>query len=88
MYYLLIILYIVLSIITIAYLNKISDTLNTPNNKKKANNKKNTRIHSAISQSNYDNSFGGRKAYKKYQNNDGLYEPLQPSKGINLKKEA
>ena len=88
MYYLLIILYIVLSIITIVYLNKISDVLNTTNSKAKANNKKNTRIHSGICQSNYDNSFGGRKAYEQYQNKDGLYEPIQPSKGIKLKKGA
>ena len=91
MYYLLIIIYIVSSIMTIFYLYKIFATLNTINSKdskEKANNKKNIRIHPGISQSNYDNSFGGRKAYEKYQNKDGLYEPVRPSKGINLKKEA
>ncbi len=51
-------------------------------------NQKRTRKHSSIIQSNYDNSFGGRKGYEKYQNSDGLYEPVKPSKGINLKREV
>jgi len=51
----------------------------------KTEEKKVTRKHRTIAHSNYENAFGGRKAYEKYKNNDGLYEPITPSKGISLK---
>lgn len=58
----------------------------------KLNKKENTetraiRKHATIEKSNYDNAFGGRKAYEIYKNRDGLYEPITPSKGIKIKKE-
>lgn len=45
---------------------------------------KNKRIHTKIKTSNYNNSFGNR-AYDKYKNRDGLYEPQKPHPGIELK---
>lgn len=44
------------------------------------------RKHSNIGQADYDNAFGGRKAYSIYKNTNGLYEPVTPSKGITIKK--
>lgn len=49
--------------------------------------KKNTyREHKAISKSNFASILQGRtNAYAKYQNKDGLYEPIKPKAGIELK---
>lgn len=47
---------------------------------------KQIRKHVPIAQSDFDNVFGGRKAYEIYKNKDGLYEPVTPSKGIPIKK--
>ena len=49
--------------------------------------KKNTyREHKAISKSNFSSILQGRtNAYAKYQNKDGLYEPIKPKAGIELK---
>jgi hypothetical protein len=44
------------------------------------------RTHKAIEKSNFDNAFGGRKAYEIYKNTNGLYEPVTPSKGIKIEK--
>ena len=45
------------------------------------------RVHKAIKKSDYDNAFGGRNTgYELYKNENGLYEPQKPSKGIELKK--
>lgn len=41
-----------------------------------------------IKTSDYTNVFNNRTSYKIYQNENGLYEPQKPSKGIDLKKEA
>lgn len=41
-----------------------------------------------IKTSNYTNVFNNRTSYKIYQNENGLYEPQKPSKGIDLKREA
>ena len=47
---------------------------------------KKIRTHKPIEKSNFDNAFGGRKAYEIYKNKNGLYEPVTPSKGIKLEK--
>lgn len=44
------------------------------------------RTHKPIEKSNFDNAFGGRKAYEIYKNTNGLYEPVTPSKGIKIEK--
>lgn len=44
------------------------------------------RKHKPIEKSNFDNAFGGRKAYEIYKNTNGLYEPVTPSKGIKIEK--
>ncbi len=93
MVYALIITYmILLPIVLIAFLWKILDTIEK-NNKNEENkieeNKKNNKVirqHNTIKQSNFENSFGGRKTYEIFKNTNGLYEPVTPSKGINLKK--
>ena len=41
-----------------------------------------------IKTSDYTNVFNNRTSYKIYQNENGLYEPQKPSKGIDLKREA
>lgn len=48
--------------------------------------KKQNRQHTGIKKSNYNNSFGGRKAYDIYKNKDGLYEPVMPSRGMKIEK--
>lgn len=44
------------------------------------------RKHFSVGKSDFDNAFGGRKAYSIYKNNNGLYEPVTPSRGIEIKK--
>jgi hypothetical protein len=44
------------------------------------------RKHLAVGQSDFENAFGGRKAYAIYKNTNGLYEPVKPSNGIPIKK--
>ena len=47
---------------------------------------KQMRTHPKINKS-YDNAFGGKATgYELYMNKNGLYEPIKPSKGIELKK--
>ena len=46
---------------------------------------KQPRRHLSIGQSDFENAFGGRKAYSIYKNTNGLYEPVTPSKGISIK---
>lgn len=78
------ILSIVLSIIILQTISEInSKEVDTKKTKEKG-----IRKHLAIQNSKYENSFGGRYSYDKYKNTDGLYEPVKPSKGIELKKEA
>lgn len=90
MKYLFIFLCVYLIILSIGILNilyKILYELQTArrDNKPKEN-KYHIRKHSSIENSNYNNSFGGRKAYEIYKNKSGLYEPVTPSKGIQIKK--
>lgn len=86
MIYLLIFIYMIfLPIAIITLLIKIMNMLNKKQDKVQLENRS-KRIHHKIEKSNYDNSFGGRKAYEIYKNRDGLYEPITPSKGIELKK--
>ncbi len=47
---------------------------------------KTTRKHLSIGQSDFDNAFGGRKAYSMFKNQNGLYEPVTPSRGIPIEK--
>lgn len=44
------------------------------------------RKHISVGQSDFDNAFGGRKAYAMFKNTNGLYEPVTPSKGIKIEK--
>ena len=73
-----------LGIMNILY--KILNEIQTYRREEKPKITKATRKHSSIESSNYSNSFGGRKAYEIYKNKDGLYEPVTPSKGIQIKK--
>ena len=83
----------VFPIAVIWYLYKISETCKKMQEKQEKMEKKQPetdiktkRIHNSIAKSDFENAFGGRKAYEIYQNQDGLYEPIMPSKGIELKK--
>ena len=77
---------ILLPIILIVFLFKILNQLEKINKKENTETKA-IRKHPSIEKSNYDNAFGGRKAYEIYKNRDGLYEPITPSRGIKIKKE-
>lgn len=47
---------------------------------------KEKRVHSKVSSVNFDSVLSGRSSiYDKYKNKDGLYEPVTPKNGINLK---
>lgn len=92
MVYFFIFIYMFLLPITIIYflwriLDKLcyleSSIIKTKTEKEKTKTK---RQHPKIEKSNYDNAYGGRKAYEKYQNKEGLYEPVTPSKGLKIKK--
>lgn len=52
----------------------------------KQENIKSKRVHPTVKNSNYNN-FNGKTAYELYKNENGLYEPIKPSRGIELKKE-
>lgn len=83
---LIIIVYMFLLPITlIAFLWKILDQIEDLKETKKQE-IVTKRTHPTMQKSNYDNAFGGRKAYEIYKNKDGLYEPITPSKGIKLEK--
>ncbi len=81
----LIMILIIITIINVVCLveinNKIQKLIQTPNN----NDKKVKREHSSISQAKFDNILQGRENYKKYKNQDGLYEPVKPKNGIEIK---
>ena len=52
-------------------------------------NNKLIRKHVKIEENNYNsilNARGDKKGYEIFKNKDGLYEPIQPSKGIKIKK--
>lgn len=87
MLYLIIMLLMILEItilIAIACIMYVMYLLKT-NEKSKEEKKTKKRTHIAIKTSNYDNSFG-KRGYELYKNQNGLYEPQKPSKGIELKK--
>ena len=91
MQYLLIVVYILLLPITIiAFLWKILDTVEKIKEERQQQPvepvKKEIRKHTSIEKSNFNNAFGGRKTYEIFKNTNGLYEPVTPSKGIELKK--
>ena len=87
MIYLFMVIYmIILPILYITLLYKILNKLDKIKNEN-VKESKITRTHPTIEKSNYNNAFGGRKAYEIYKNKDGLYEPVQPSRGIKIKKE-
>lgn len=93
MHYLFIILYtVILPIIFIVFLWKILNAVEELEESVKQNqieSQKETKIirkHKSIEKSNFDNAFGGRKAYEIYKNNNGLYEPVTPSKGMKIEK--
>ncbi len=92
MVYVFIILYLlVLPVTTIFMLWKIMDSeeeiLKILKDKpQKIDTQQIQRQHTNIGQADYDNAFGGRKAYSIYKNTNGLYEPITPSKGIQIKK--
>lgn len=51
------------------------------------NKKEVKRNHAPISQSNFSSILNGRtNVYAKYKNEDGLYEPVQGKRGVNLNK--
>lgn len=88
MIYLLILVYmIIFPVTTIAMLYKILDKLE----KEKANIERTQKrkTHPSIAKSNYTSVLTGRKSmpeYEKYKNKDGLYEPIKPKNGIEIKK--
>lgn len=81
MLYILIILF---NAIIIFLLYRILDTLNK-NEKQNGNNVVNKRKHATVKTSNYSNSYTNR-GYDIYKNENGLYEPQRPSRGIVLKQ--
>lgn len=89
-YYLLFIYGVLIPITSIGFLCKITDIIGDIkerlDKKQQPEAEVKKRIHGNIGKSDYDNAFGGRKAYEIYKNQDGLYEPVMPSKGIELKK--
>jgi len=86
MLYLLMFVYMILLPITlIAFLWKILDKLERFD-KRKETEPRALRKHPSIEKSNYDNVFGGRKAYEVYKNKQGLYEPVTPSRGVKIEK--
>lgn len=93
MHYLFIILYtVILPIIFMAFLWKILNAIEELEESIKQSQKesqkeaKTIRKHKTIEKSNFDNAFGGRKAYEIYKNRNGLYEPVTPSKGMKIEK--
>ena len=62
--------------------HQIQRLLKTPNNSESKSIK---RVHSSISQAKFDNVLQGRQSYQKYENRDGLYEPIKPKNGIEIK---
>lgn len=87
MLYLLLFIYmLIFPIAEVTLLYRILEKIDT---KKETNVNENRtlRTHASVKQSNFENAFGGRKAYDVYKNKNGLYEPITPSKGIELKKE-
>lgn len=91
MLYVLIFVYMIIFPITmISLLYKILDKLekNEPE-KPIIENAFKKKKHPTLGQSNYKSTLTGRKntyAYDKYKNKEGLYEPVNPHNGIQIKK--
>lgn len=88
-YFFIIVYMLLLPVTIIAMLWKILDTveeLREENSKENKEESKPKRKHLSVGQSDFDNAFGGRKAYSMFKNQNGLYEPVTPSKGIEIKK--
>lgn len=84
MIYLLVITYMFLLPITVLImLWKILDKVEKLSEEKKVESTF-KRTHPTIQKYNYDNAFGGKKAYEIYKNKSGLYEPQTPSRGIKI----
>jgi len=85
-FFMLICLLLMLAIIALIYEqnNLIKEFIKQNKN---SNKKENIyREHSQIAKSNFANILKSRtNAYAKYQNKDGLYEPITPKNGIELK---
>lgn len=89
MIYLLILIYmIVFPITVIIMLYKILDKLE----KEKANTRRTDskrKSHPSIAKASYTSPLAGRRSipgYDKYKNKDGLYEPVKPQNGVEIKK--
>ena len=74
-----IIIVIIMMIVLDITINKLLKISNKP-----VNENKRKRIHTSISKVNFSNLLNGR--YDKFKNKDGLYEPISPKKGIELKE--
>ncbi len=89
MFYFLILVYMILLPITIiAMLWKILDKLDKkPQQPETAKIQRKT--HPSVGKVSYTSPLAGRRntsAYDKYKNKDGLYEPVMPKNGIEIKK--
>lgn len=88
-YFIIIVYMLLLPVTIIAMLWKILDTvekLRKENRQEENEEAKRKRKHLSVGQSDFDNAFGGRKAYSMFKNQNGLYEPVIPSRGIEIKK--
>lgn len=89
MIYFLILIYMVLLPITlIAMLWKILGKLDKPF-QEPTQNKIQRKTHPSVGKVSYASPLAGRRntsAYDKYKNKDGLYEPVMPKNGVEIKK--
>lgn len=89
MIYFLIFIYMLLfPIILIVMLWKILDKLEKQPQQTVQNNMQ-RKTHPSVGRVSYTNPLAGRKntsAYDKYKNKDGLYEPVTPKNGVEIKK--
>lgn len=69
---------------TLKEILKQSSQINTEN-VEHSNKESKARIRSRIAPTDFSNVLNGR-AYDKYKNKDGLYEPVRPKGGIQLNK--
>lgn len=91
MIYLLILIYmIILPVAIIVMLYKILGKLEEEKTNADIERiEKKRKTHPSIAKSNYTSILNARKSmpeYEKYKNKDGLYEPIKPRGGIEIKK--
>lgn len=87
-YFLIIVYMLLLPITLIAMLWKILDKLDKEP-QQPVQSQMQRRTHPAVGRTSYTSPLIGRKntsAYDKYKNKDGLYEPVMPKNGIEIKK--